>query len=187
VKARIATSVVLAVGILLGTSACNLFVPQSTTVAYDPGDGVGADMGDLSIRNAILFVGENQGANLVLTVVNTSADDARLKIEMKSATPPASTTVQIPGDPTAHIPGGETKIFGADTAAPISFGGVDFQAGSLVPVYFQYGSVEGKELLVPVLDTSMQEYQGLAPTPTPTPVVTPTVKPTPLPTETPAP
>ena len=63
--------------------------------------------------------------------------------------------------------------------------GLDTPPGALVKIYFQYGDESGKQIDVPVLDTALEEYDGLLPSPMPTP--TPTVTATPVPTETPAP
>jgi len=63
--------------------------------------------------------------------------------------------------------------------------GIDVVPGSLLKLYVQYGSQQGKQIDVPVLTDELPEYDGLLPTPTPTP--TPTVTATPEPEETPAP
>jgi hypothetical protein len=56
----------------------------------------------------------------------------------------------------------------------------------VLAIYFQYGDRQGRELLVPVLDGSLEQYSPFLPqTPTPTPTPTPTVTATPA--ETPAP
>ena len=46
---------------------------------------------------------------------------------------------------------------------PVLLEGIDTQPGGLVDLYFQYGSAEGIELGVPVLDSSLPEYADLAP------------------------
>jgi hypothetical protein len=64
---------------------------------------------------------------------------------------------------------------------------IDTKAGSLLPIYFQYGTEPGKQLDVPVLDGSLPQYATLLPTATPTPSVTPTPTVTPSPTPSPTP
>ena len=56
--------------------------------------------------------------------------------------------------------------------------------GSLAHIYFQYGDEEGRQLMVPVLDATQEQYQILPPTPTPTPTPTPVMTATPSPTPT---
>jgi len=55
--------------------------------------------------------------------------------------------------------------------------GLDIVPGSLLPVYFQYGDEEGKELLVPVLTNALESYSTLTPAPSVTPTSTPTPDP----------
>ena len=83
------------------------------------------------------------------------------------------------------VAGDGNTSFGADGETQIVLRGIEATAGSLFPVYFQYGDAEGKQLLVPILTTEFAEYTGLAPTPLPT--VTPTPTPTPVSSTTPAP
>lgn len=126
---------------------------QATAEHYDPSDGVSADVGDLDLRNVLVVSEDGIDGNLVLTVVNTGDDDAELG-------------VQVGGG------GGETRIIEVEAGATVSLGGeeepllledIDTQPGGLLPIYFQYGSAEGIEKLVPVLDGRMPEYADLVP------------------------
>ena len=155
-KVRIAASVVLAVGVLLGTSACNVFVPQATTIQYDAGDGVSTTVGDLRILNAMLITDDGQNANLVVTVANSSEGNQLLNIEVEGPSKSVKNAVPV----------GNTglNVFGAADMPELTFNNVAVQAGSLAPVYFQYGDAEGQQLLVPVLTSELVQYEGLAPT-----------------------
>lgn len=155
-KVRIAASVVLAVGVLLGTSACNAFVPQATTIQYDASDGVSVSLGELKILNALLITDDDQNANLVVTVANSSGDNQLLNIEVEG--PSKSVKNAVPVGSTA------VNVFGTEDKPELTFNNVGVQAGALAPVYFQYGDAEGQQLLVPVLTSSLEHYKGLEPT-----------------------
>ena len=155
-KVRIAASVVLAVGVLLGTSACNVFVPQATTIQYDASDGVSTSVGDLQIRNALLITDDGENANLVVTVTNSSGSNQLLNIEVEG--PSRSVKNAVPVGSSA------VNVFGAEGTPELTFNAAGVQAGSLVPVYFQYGDAEGQQILVPVLTSSLDQYSGLQPT-----------------------
>jgi hypothetical protein len=157
-------TVVVAAGILLGTSGCNLYAPQATTNSYDASDGVSGDVGDLALRNAILFTDDGESANLLVHVVNSSADDVDLVVQYEGADDRVTTEVTVAGNSTTEfgVEGGETVLVDSPDAA----------AGSLFPVFFQYGDLTGTELLVPVLDGSMEAYSTLVPTPAPIPART---------------
>lgn len=180
-KARIATSVLLAVGVLLGTSACNFFVPQSTTESYTASDGVDAQVGDLAIRNALLITSDGQSANLVVTVVSDATDSETLNIQIDAGSSQMTKTLQVPGKKTVRVPGNTATVIAGAGTQELTFDNLNVVVGSLAPVYFQYGDAEGASVLVPVLNTSMAQYSNLAPTPTPTPITVPESTPTPEP------
>lgn len=153
-KARLIASVVLAASVVLGTSACNLVAPQATTKLYDPSDGVSGRVGDLKIRNAIIIMGEDgTDGNLIASVTN-GGDSQSLSIQFGEGSD---------GTATASIPGQSTVSFGTSEDDPILLEGVDAEVGSLAEVFFQYGDETGVEILVPVLDGSLEEYSDLVP------------------------
>ncbi|MFC6357023.1 hypothetical protein [Luethyella okanaganae] len=154
-RARIAASVILAAGILLGTSACNLVAPQATTKHYDASDGVSADIGDLDVRNAILISETGTDGNLVVTVVNKAGTAARLAVQFESKGKKITQHVVLAGD--------STTVLGEPDGEVVILRGIDSIPGSLVPVFFQYGEASGKELLIPVLDGGLPEYSELLP------------------------
>ena len=126
---------------------------QATTEHYDASDGVSADIGDLDLRNVLVVSEDGVDGNLVLTVVNTGDEDAELGVQVGEG-------------------GGETLIIEVEAGATVSLGedeppllleDIDAQPGSLLPIFFQYGSAEGIEKLVPVLDGRLPEYSDLTP------------------------
>ena len=169
-------TVVVAAGILLGTSGCNLYAPQATTIQYDASDGVSGELGDLAIRNAILLTEDGENANLLVHVVNSSDEDIELLVQFEGADEKVDTEVTVGANSTTE--------FGVDGGESVAVESLDATAGSLFPMFFQYGDLTGTELLVPVLDGTLAEYSTLVPTETPTAETTPA---TPEPTETPTP
>jgi hypothetical protein len=153
VKARLAASAVLAVGLVLGASGCSMLTYQATTEHYDASDGVSANVGDLDLRNILVVSEDGEDGNLVLTVVNTGEDDAELGVQVGEGG----------GEPLIiEVEAGATVSLGGDEE-PLLLEGIDTQPGALVPIYFQYGTAEGIEKLVPVLDGRLPEYADLAP------------------------
>lgn len=170
-------TVVLAAGILFGTTGCNLYAPQATTIQYDASDGVSGDIGDLAIRNAILLTADGENANLLVHVVNSGAEDIELLVQYEGVDEKVDTAVTIEANSTTEI--------GVDGGESVAVDSDDASAGSLFPVFFQYADLTGIELLVPVLDGSLTEYSTLVPTDAPAPAET--EAPAETPTETPAP
>ena len=167
---RIAASVVLAAGILLGTSACGFFAPQATSIEYNASDGVSGDVGEIHIRNGLLLSTDGELANLIVSVVNTTDTEQNLVVQYESSTGRVSQDVPVEAN--------TTVTFGTDGEESVILENMDSQPGSLFPVFFQYGEETGIELLLPVLTGTQGEYSTLLPTPAPTE--------TPEPTETPA-
>ncbi|KQW06359.1 hypothetical protein ASC66_07585 [Leifsonia sp. Root4] len=154
-KARIAASVLLAAGLLVGTAGCNLVAPQATTKHYDASDGVSANLGGVDVRNAVIISDDGELGNLVVTLVNTTDESARVTVQYESDGEDATETVTL--DANSSTP------FGLPDGETITLVDMGTQPGALLPVYFQSGDTDGRELLVPVLTTQLPEYSTLAP------------------------
>ena len=66
-KVRIVVAAALALGVAFGTAGCNLIQPQATTTPYDASDGVGINVGDLSLRNLMIISDNGETGNLLLS------------------------------------------------------------------------------------------------------------------------
>lgn len=178
-RARIAASVVLAAGILLGTSACGFFAPQATLIQYNASDGVSGDVGEMHIRNALLLSEDGELANLVVSVVNPTDTLQSVLVQYESSNGKVSQSVPVEAN--------TTVTFGTEGAPSVVLENMDSQPGALFPVFFQYGEETGIELLLPVLNGLQGEYSTLLPTRAPTEAPTETPAETPTPTPTPEP
>lgn len=185
-KTRAVASVALAAALTLGLSACNFFSPQNTLQDYDPSDGIGANVGDLNVRNALLVTEDGERATLVMSVINTTGSNSSLEVEYESTAATAvggraSFDIAVPAQSVIS-----TSTAGESDSTQIVLEDIDAPAGSLFTVFLQTGSSEGVELQLPVLDDTLAEYDGLlpSPSPTPTPTPTPVVVPEPIPTPT---
>ncbi len=186
-RARIAASIVLAAGLLVGTSGCAFFSPQSTLIHYDPSDGVGTSVGSVKVRNAFLLTSDGERASMLINFINdgTSSVDLTVQYTLK---PGGKTTT------TVHLKPGQVRTYGSKETNQFILQGVDKKPGQLYAVWFQYGDHTGEQLLLPILDGTWSQYKGLLPTASPTPTATPTptitvtspaVPATPTPTPTP--
>ncbi|MGI9822497.1 hypothetical protein [Agromyces sp. Marseille-Q5079] len=149
-KARLAASAVLALGLAIGATGCSMVTYQATTEHYDASDGVSATIGDLALRNVLVVSDDGEDGNLVMTVVNTGDSDLTLTIE-----PTGADSVDL------EVPAHETVVLGSEDTEPLLLEGIDAEVGGLTPIFFQYGGEEGLEKEVPVLDSRL--YEGLAP------------------------
>jgi len=181
VRARIAATVVVAASLLLSTAGCSFFAPQATLKRYDPSDGVGATVGQVKVRNALLLTKDGQVASFLVNLVNDGEKTVNVLIQYNGTTA-SGTSGKV--DTRVQLDAGEVKTFGSSETRQLIFTGIDSKAGSLFPVFVQYGTQTGEQLLVPVLDGSLSEYSMLLPTPLPTttPPVNPTIIPVPSPT-----
>lgn len=181
-RRRIALAAVLAVGLALGTAGCTFFTPQATLIKYNPSDGVSLNVGDLQVRNAFAISPKNTDANLIGVFINSGSSDMNLNIQYTSHTGGAAKSVTIH----EKLKAGQVLSFGNPGVKQAVFRGADVKAGALLKIFLQYGSVSGKNLLIPVLNNSQQAYRHLGPSPLPThtPSPTPTATLTPSPTPT---
>ncbi|WP_136708601.1 DNA modification methylase [Agromyces sp. H66] len=151
-KARLAASAALALGLALGASGCSMITYQATTEKYEPSDGVSADLGDLDLRNILVVSEDGEDGTLVMSVVNQGDRRATLGVQFGEGD-----VVEV------AVPAGQTLVLGSDDEEPVVLEGIDAEVGGLIPLYFQYGDVEGVEKMVPVLDGRLPEYSDLAP------------------------
>ena len=147
-----------ALGVLLAlsSSGCTLTAEIATMKTYDPSDGVGADVGDLALRNIMLIINDSGTANLVMSVVNSSDQEIRLQVQYSNRGEKNNQFIAVSGS------GGLTRV-GDNPDEGLRFSGPDVVAGGLAPLYFQYSNVPGELVLVPVLDGALPEYELLVP------------------------
>ncbi|GAB3801407.1 hypothetical protein GCM10028798_17320 [Humibacter antri] len=151
-KARVAASIVLALGLTAGMSGCTLLTPQDTLYIKESAHGVNGTVGKIDIRNA-LIISNSSGTvgNLVVTFVNNEDKAHYLSIQHDSR----SHQVAIMGD--------AVKKIGAKGATRVEFVGLNAKPGSLTDVYFSYAGVTGTQIQVPVLSSSFPGYSDYAP------------------------
>jgi hypothetical protein len=171
--------------VAFGTAGCAFITPQATTEIVETSDGVNANIGDIAVRNATLISEDGSAASLLVSFVNNSVSTKQVSVQYEDGATGERVTEKVFVDGNGAI-----TSFGGGEGDQIVLNNVS-APGSLFPLYFQYTGAEGKQVMVPVLNTSLPEYTGLAPTakPEPTPtgaVITPTPLP-PLPTETASP
>lgn len=156
---RLLASIALAAALLVGTTGCTFSAEIATQKEYDPSDGVGIEVGELAIRNALLIGDDPENLNLVMTVVSSSDTDRRLTVQWQAGDERVSEQVFV----TAN---GSTA-FGGPEQDQLLVVGSGATIGGLVPLYFSYSGAEGRELLVPVLDGALPEYELYVPATTP--------------------
>lgn len=155
-RRRFFVPVALAAAVLTGSTGCTLGAEIATMKEYDPSDGVGADIGDIALRNILLISNEAGEANLVMTVVNTSGENVILNVQFDDGSSRTTVPLRI-----AVFP--ELTRIGDDSSVGIVMSGPDLVLGGLYPVYFEYGNVPGELVYVPVLDGTLAEYELLVP------------------------
>lgn len=154
-RARLAASAILVALLTAGTTGCTFITSQATTMKYDPSDGIGTTLGDVTVNNALLVTEDGKNANLVVSLHNSSDSTVLVTVQYENA---QKTKV----DDTIFVsPDSVTSLGGAD-AEPITLTNIKTTAGSLFPVFIQYGDVTGKLLNLPVLAPN-DPYEGLAP------------------------
>ncbi len=155
-RRRFFAPLVLAAAVITGTTGCTLSAEIATMKEYDPSDGVGADLGELALRNILLISNDAGEANLVMTVVNTSGEDVTLNVQFDQGSTRTTEPLRLPAVP-------ERTRIGDDPSEGILMSGPDVIVGGLFPVYFEYGNVPGELVYVPVLDGTLPEYELLVP------------------------
>lgn len=168
---RLGGALLMAGLLTLGTAGCAFITPQATTKIVTSENGSNGNVGAVNVRNATLISDDGQLASMLVTFYNSGADTQTLNLQYESNGTKVNGTVTLPGL--------KSTSFGAKEQPKLVLNDINSPAGSLKPIYFQYGTTEGQQLLVPVLTSNWGLYEGLAPTPSPTPTLVPVATPAP--------
>ena len=151
-KSRVAASIALAAALLLGTTGCTFGANIATKKDYDPSDGVGTEVGELAIRNALLIGETGEALNFVMTIASSADVDRRLIVQWEADGERVSEAIVVAA-------GERTRVGGPDDEIQIVLEGTGATIGGLLPVFFVYTGVDGSELMIPVLDGALPEYE----------------------------
>jgi hypothetical protein len=155
VIARVASSVILAGALLLGTTGCTFFAEQATRIEYNPSDGVIVKLGDVRVLNAIALSADGRDVSLLFTASNSSTEDKTLRVQVDVNGEKVDRSIRVPAQGTTSI--------GSNGDSTLIFSDVNVQLGSVMPVYFQWGTTQGEQAIVPILDGSTGVYGDLLP------------------------
>lgn len=156
-RARLAASAILVALVTIGLTGCTFFTPQATTMKYDPSDGIGTTVGDITVNNALLVTADGENAALIVSLQNSSQFGEQVSIQYEN-------TAKEKVNDSVFVNSQSVVSLGASGPSSVVLTGVAAPAGSLFPVFIQYGDVTGKQLWLPVLPPNAP-YEGLAPTP----------------------
>jgi hypothetical protein len=149
----IALAAVSATGALL-LAAC---APSTTTLNYDPSDGVGVSVlgeQDTDLRGINLMVvsaAEGEAGNLLGALANETADDASFTLESPGASPV-----------TVDVPAGGTVYLGTETGEAVQLDTVGAAPGNYLDAVITVGD-DSKEFQLPVFDGTLPEYADYLP------------------------
>lgn len=170
-RARAATSILLAGIIAAVLAGCGFVTPIATQYQYDPGDGVSGRVGEVTVRNALILTEDGRDGNLLLTAINGADENVVLRLQYEVDGAKVDAELQLDA--------GTITDFGFGESGQLLLAGIDAPAGSLFTIYLQYGSEVGAEIRVPVLDGELAQYSPFLPTPVPTPTDTEAATPQP--------
>lgn len=156
-RARLAASAVLVALVTIGLTGCTFLTSQATTNPYDPSDGIGTTIGDLKVNNALLITADGENASLIVSLQNNSEFGEQVSIQYED-------TSNSKVNDSVYVNSRSVVSLGASGPSSVVLTGVDAPAGSLFPVFIQYGDVTGQQLWVPVLEPT-GPYADLAPAP----------------------
>lgn len=154
-KNRWAMTTALAAALMVGTTGCTFDAEIATNIPYEPSDGTGTTVGDIAVRNALLITDDGESLNLVVSLVNRGETDRAVTVQWEGGSGRESERILVDGNDTTQLGGPEQR--------QIVIEGVEVTPGALYPVFFQYGDEPGSELLVPVLDGALPEYELYVP------------------------
>ena len=150
---KVTSALAISAALLLGTTGCSLNHNIDSMQAYAPSDGSQIDIGNVKLRNFI-YLSNGAGGKLIGSVVNNDANDITVQFEYTDF----DTRTQT--DPIT-VSAGETLGLGAgsDTEGlPVTISGLP---GQKITIWVSINGATGQELVVPVLDGTLEQYAPL--------------------------
>lgn len=148
---KVASAGALSVALLLGTTGCSLTGDVASMQSYAPSDGSQIDIDNVKLRNFIYLTDGVNGGKLIGTFVNNEKAEISFQLEYVDGELRAKTQpIYIPAGETLGLgSGGDTEGFGVTLNA---------QPGSNVTLWVSINGATGRELVVPVLDGTLEQY-----------------------------
>ena len=167
-KSRLLASIAVCAAVVMGATGCSMISAQDTTIPYSPSDGINVadtEGAPLQIRNALIVATDDGSTgNLIAAIVNTTADDQTLNVQVEAPAGKINETVRVPAHSVSSL---------GENVDPVRLDNLGVKPGLTVKVYFQSGSAAGAQANVPVLDGGEEYLTGFVPTPEPTATETP--------------
>lgn len=143
---------VAVLGLSLALTGCSATNSITTTVPYDPSDGVGLVLGDVELSNIlVLSAAEGAPGTLLGSATNRGGGEAELTIGLGDG-----------GGTTIGLDAGETVLLGPEHE-PVDLEAVPAPPGALVTLHVDSDAGGATTLDVPVLDGTLPEYADLVP------------------------
>lgn len=155
-KFRIAASA-LTVGLALSLTGCGMITPVATQDPYDPSDGVSVTFEDVAVRNIMVITADTEygvdSGNLIFTAANTSTKPTQVTVAFENSAGSEEIAVDIDA--------GQILALGVGKNEPLPLTGIDTPAGAMMELVFSDASGQERTVKVPVLDSTLIEYQDL--------------------------
>lgn len=150
---RVLSALAVSTLIIATTTGCQFMQPVRSLDPYAPSDGFQTDIEELKARNFMLLELDDEAA-LIGSFVNSGNSDLNVTVQVISGEDRTDTSVEVPA-------GGKTDM-GYNGFAPKRVElPEEIIAGQLYPIYIQVENQTPRELLVPVMDGSLEEYQSM--------------------------
>ncbi len=150
---RVLSALAVSTLVVTITTGCQFMQPVRSLDPYAPSDGFQTDIEELKARNFMLLELDNEAA-LIGSFVNSGDVDLDVTVQIISGDNRSDTFVEVPA-------GGKTDM-GYNGNPPKRVDLPDeIIAGQLYPIFIQVEQDTPRELLVPVMDGSLEEYQQM--------------------------
>jgi len=147
---RIVASLGVAGAVAFAATGCSYMAPTATLIHYDPADGVGADLGQMLLRNLVAVTGDDGGpVNVIFSAINTSDKTITLHYSAPTTSGQQDKSLDIKPGLTNVGDGGRQIVITTPDGATL---------GGLYPVTFTADGADSVTVEVPVLDPEGREY-----------------------------
>lgn len=150
---RVLSALAVSTLVVIITTGCQFTQPVRSLQPYAPSDGFQTDIEELKARNMMILELGNDHA-LIGSFINSGDVDLGVNVQVISGDNRTDTAIEVPA-------GGKTDMgYNGNPPKRMELSG-DVIAGQLYPIFIQVEQDTPRELLVPVMDGSLEEYQQM--------------------------
>lgn len=166
IPARLATALLLLLGLVLTATACGMYV--QTNRPYTPADGVNVDTGTVRVRN-LMILAKGDGTGFLSSSLTSTMKDTLTGVSGNPIKPDGSLGPKFTATMPAPVPLTNGVLVVLTNQPLITVTSPDLAPGLTAKMVLQFSQAGPLTINVPVVDANQPDYATISPSPSASP------------------